>query len=173
VVDDREDRVWPGGTLLRAVPWVIALHNGEEALSAGRILPLMQARAPEMFQSFVATLRPLHFLFAIAIVTIAAFVIAYGGRPAPDNARGYAILALQSTMLLNVGSHVAVAIALRGYAPGVATALLINAPFSWYLLRRAWRERWYSHRAMLWLAPLAVVIHGPLFFALFAVIRAY
>jgi hypothetical protein len=54
----------------------------------------------------------------------------------------------------------------NGYAPGLLTALLINLPFSLYLLRRATRERWVSHRAMWALLPGALLMHGPLLSAL-------
>ena len=44
-------------------------------------------------------------------------------------------------MLLNVLAHLLSATMLtRGYAPGLATALLVNLPFSLYLFRRARRE---------------------------------
>ena len=57
-------------------------------------------------------------------------------------------------MLLNVLWHVATAaLVFNGYAPGLLTAILINLPFSVYLLRRAASERWVSRGAM-W-APAA------------------
>ncbi|HEX8242934.1 MAG TPA: hypothetical protein VF541_05550, partial [Longimicrobium sp.] len=50
---------------------------------------------------------------------------------------------------------------LRGYAPGVATALALNLPFSIHLLRRAYRERWIGRRTLVLFLPLAVLLHGP------------
>jgi hypothetical protein len=72
----------------------------------------------------------------------------------------YLLLGLQVVMLLNVLAHVTIAVIAGGYAPGIVTAVLINLPFSLYLLRRALRERWVSGRAMLLLGPIALVIHG-------------
>jgi hypothetical protein len=67
-----------------------------------------------------------------------------------------------ATIALNVGSHVVSSIAIvRGYAPGLVTAVLVNAPFAVYLFRRASRERWLPRRAILWTIPAALVLHGP------------
>jgi hypothetical protein len=54
----------------------------------------------------------------------------------------------------------------RGYAPGLVTALLLNLPFSLYLLRRAARERWLDRGALWTLAPAALLVHGPMLSAL-------
>lgn len=64
-------------------------------------------------------------------------------------------------MLVNVVSHVGSAVFLRGYAPGLATALALNLPFSIYLLRRAIAERWVSRRTLAPLVIVAVLVHGP------------
>jgi hypothetical protein len=82
---------------LRLIPFVILLHNVEEAVTIGSVLPSLEDRLPET---------------------------------------------------------------VRG----------VNLPFSLYVLRRAWRERWYSRRALVALAPVAVVLHGPLLVGLLALI---
>jgi hypothetical protein len=69
-------------------------------------------------------------------------------------------------MLLNVFPHVAAAAALRSYSPGLATALVFNLPFSILLFRRAIRQQWVSRRALAWLPPAALLVHGPGLFAL-------
>ena len=53
-----------------------------------------------------------------------------------------------------------------GYAPGLVTALVLNLPFSLYLLRRAIREQWLSRPARWALVPGAILLHGPLLAAL-------
>ena len=74
-------------------------------------------------------------------------------------------------MLVNVASHVGSAIFLRGYAPGLATALALNLPFSIYLLRRAWHERWIARRTLVVFLPLAVLLHGPVIFGIVWLVR--
>jgi hypothetical protein len=77
------------------------------------------------------------------------------------------LLLIQATLLLNVVWHVVAAIVLfDGYAPGLATALLLNLPFSVYLIRRAAREHWVSRRARWALLPSALAVHGPILSAL-------
>jgi hypothetical protein len=73
-------------------------------------------------------------------------------------------------VLLNAIWHLAIAVVLfRGYAPGLATALLLNLPFSLHLLGRAVREQWLSRPARWALVPGAVLLHGPLLAALLLV----
>ena len=103
------------------------------------------------------------------LITALAFLIAiFGDLSAPGSAAGYALLAIQATMLLNVASHVAVAVVLRAYGPGLVTALFVNLPFSLWLMNVAWVEHWYSQPALLSLIPLALLLHGPVLLGLLA-----
>ena len=61
------------------------------------------------------------------------------------------------------------ALLLRGYGPGLITALAINLPFSLILLNTAWDAAWYPHAALLWLVPLALFLHGPVLVGLLVV----
>lgn len=63
-------------------------------------------------------------------------------------------------------------VVLRGYGPGVASALAINLPFSIYMFRRVVREEWASRGALLALTPAAIVVHGPLLFGAIALAGA-
>ncbi|HYD51632.1 MAG TPA: HXXEE domain-containing protein, partial [Gemmatimonadaceae bacterium] len=101
-------------------------------------------------------------LAALALITVAGFLVALWADRRPESkAAWWAVLAIPSVMLLNVLSHAAVALLLRGYAPGLATAVALTLPFSLYLLRRAARERWVGRGAALALAPAALLLHGP------------
>lgn len=146
---------------LWAVAGLLALHNLEEALTVPRYLPAVRARFPAA--RVAAELAPAEVLAALAVVTVVPLaVVAWAVARPRSRAALWGALVLQATVLLNVAPHVAGAVALGGYAPGVATALAINLPFSVYLLRRAARERWLGRRALLALVPGAVVVHGPL-----------
>ena len=66
-------------------------------------------------------------------------------------------------MLLNVATHISAAVfVLRGYSPGLVTALALNLPYSLHVLSRAVRERWLSRAGLVSLLPAALVVHGPL-----------
>ena len=56
---------------------------------------------------------------------------------------------------------VVAAVVMRGYSPGLVSAVLINAPVSVYLFHRAARERWLPRTAWRALWPAALLVHGP------------
>ena len=155
--------------LLWLVPVFFAIHNLEEGLTIGRYLPLVRARMPARLRSLFANLDSRRYAVLLIAITLAAFLIAALGDLAAPGTAGYALIALQATMLVNVVSHVAGALLLRGYGPGLITALAINLPFSLILLNTAWDAAWYPHAALLWLVPLALFLHGPVLVGLLVV----
>jgi hypothetical protein len=156
------------------IPLLFALHSLEEGAVAGRVLPSIEARVPEDVRGVTAAaLTPTRFHAALTVLTAVVFVIAFSGSPAaPGSRRGYLLLAIEATLLVNVMSHAIAAAWVGGYVPGLVTAVAVNLPFSAYVLRRAWRERWYSRRALVLLAPLALALHGPLLIGMIALVGA-
>jgi hypothetical protein len=149
------------------VPLLLTVHNAEEGLFMHRVLPLSPERFPAPLRDQVPAMTLPRFLIALGVVTVLPYLVALWGDL--ERERGpatYLLLAVQATMALNVLSHVGSTVMLGGYAPGVVTALLINLPFSVYLLRRAAREHWVRPRDWLALGAAAVVIHGPLLLGL-------
>ena len=158
----------PNPRVLWLVPILLALHNAEEALFFPRYLPFVISRLPGGWQSLAAPLTTGQVWAALAVVTAGAFAVAWWAvrRPASPAAR-WTLLLVQTTMLLNALWHVLTAAVLfGGYAPGLVTGVLVNLPFSIYLLRRAAAERWLSPPARWALVPAALVLHGPLLAAL-------
>ncbi len=154
--------------LLWLVPILLALHNAEEAIFFPRYLPFVLARLPTGWQAVAGPVTSGQVWIALALVTATAFLVAVWVERHPASALGRWILLLfQATLLINALWHVAAAVVLfGGYAPGLATALLLNLPFSIYLLHRARAERWVSARALWALVPAALLVHGPLLSAL-------
>ena len=160
--------VMPNPRVLWLVPVLLALHNAEEALFFPRYLPFVISRLPGGWQSLAAPLTTGQVWAALAVVTAGAFAVAWWAvrRPASPAAR-WTLLLVQTMMLLNALWHVLTAAVLfGGYAPGLVTGVLVNLPFSIYLLRRAAAERWLSPPARWALVPAALVLHGPLLAAL-------
>ena len=158
----------PNPRVLWLVPVLLALHNAEEALFFPRYLPFVISRLPGGWQSLAAPLTTGQVWAALAIVTAGAFAVAWWAvrRPASAAAR-WTVLLLQTTMLLNALWHMLTAAVLfGGYAPGLVTGVLVNLPFSIYLLRRAAAEHWLSPTARWALVPAALALHGPLLAAL-------
>jgi hypothetical protein len=155
-------------SVLWLVPLLLAVHNAEEALFFPRYLPFVLYRLPATWQALIAPLTTGQVGAALAVVTAVAFIVAWWSYRRPESALAlWLVLLIQAAVLLNVLWHVAAAVVLfGGYAPGVVTAVLINLPFSVFLLGRASRERWLGPRALWGLVPAAIVLHGPLLAAL-------
>jgi hypothetical protein len=107
--------------------------------------------------------------FVLLVLTILGYVCVW--LSAAGNLAGtYLTCGYALVMLLNVFiPHVAATIALREYAPGTATAVLLNFPVTCLLLRRALLERRITLRTLSWVAPaviLAILGLIPLLFLL-------
>jgi hypothetical protein len=155
-------------SVLWLVPALLALHNAEEALFFPRYLPFVLSRLPAGWQAVIAPLTTGQVWGALAVVTSAAFLAAWWAVRSPGSALAlWLVLLIQAAVLLNAVWHAAAAVVLfGGYAPGVVTAVLLNLPFSIYLLHRAATERWIGRGALWALVPGAVLLHGPLLAAL-------
>lgn len=71
----------------------------------------------------------------------------------------YLLLGVQSIMFLNSLSHLFLALYFFDYQPGLATGLLLNLPFSGYLLRSAIQGEYIRKRPMIVTFVLSAVIY--------------
>jgi hypothetical protein len=149
--------------VLWLIPIALAVHNAEEAMMFPSYLPRVQARLPAFAQALAANIEVSGLRVALLWATLIpiAVLIWVTVRPSSVMAR-WCALAVLAVVAINVISHVVVAATLlRGYSPGLLSAVTINAPLSVYLFRRAARERWLPERAWRGLLPAALLIHGP------------
>jgi hypothetical protein len=145
--------------LLWLVPVFLTIHNLEEAVVMPAFLERRNASVPGSMRGILPPVTYKQFLIALVIITITPYLVTLFWLR-----RGWAVYLLvgfQVVMLINVFAHALMALFLRGYAPGLITALLINLPFSLYLLKRAVDERWVSKKAAVWMFPIGLLIHGP------------
>ncbi len=155
----------------RAVVWLIpillTLHNAEEAIAFRRYLPMARALLPAPFASLDVHLSYAAMLQALATLSVLAFLLALAVSARPQSHRSlWLLLALEMAVAVNVVAHLVSAVfVFHGYAPGLATALLVNAPFAIYCFRRAEREQWVSTTALRATVPAALVLHGPVLLA--------
>jgi hypothetical protein len=141
----------------------VTLHNVEE----GWLLPVWSRSAGRWHQP-VGTGE---FRFAVGILTVLAYLAAglsaSGGK---ESVGTYLLAGYALAMLLNVVfPHVLATIALRRYAPGTATALLLNLPVTVLLLSTAIQAGYIQLAQFLWVGPLVTAgLLGtiPLLFAL-------
>lgn len=135
-------------------------------------LPLAQAQVPQLMRPMIAGITYPVFLWAVTLATVIPFavVIRASGPPRRRSAHWMAAT-VQAVVAVNVLSHLLAAAVLRGYTPGVVTAVLFNLPFSLYFFRHAAREGWFTHHALWTMFPVALLVHGPGLIGLFAVAR--
>lgn len=145
------------------IPTFLTLHNTEEALTFPEALPRARTALPESLAGLGARLTFPVLLQALVIISVLAFgLAAVATSRSGSRAALWLLLSLEVAVGINAIAHVATAaFVFRGYGPGLATALLINAPFVFYCMRRARRERWVSPMALGATVPAAVVLHGP------------
>ena len=151
----------------RTVYWLIAIlltaHNAEEAIAFRAMRSPPASILPAPLGSFAGRLTPNVLLPALAVRSSLALGLAavVALRPQMHTAR-WLLLALETAVGINALVHIASAVVLfRGYGPGLATAVLVNAPFAVYVLRRAKRDGWVSPRAWRLLPVGGLVLHGP------------
>ena len=146
------------------VPILLTLHNAEEALAFQAYMPRMRRLLPEPFASLAASLSYSTMLCALTVLSALAFLIAWAAAARPKSQRTmWALLVLEAAVGVNVVVHLLGAvIVFYGYVPGLATALLINAPFAIYCFRRARREQWVSAAALRATVPASLILHEPI-----------
>jgi hypothetical protein len=154
----------------RTISWLalalFTLHNAEEALAFRTYLPRLDALLPEPFAGVAATLSYPMMLVALAGISALAFLVALAAATWPQSRRAlWALLTLEAVVGLNVIAQVLSAgLVFHGYGPGLATAVLVNAPFAIYCFRRAHHERWVSTASLAATIPAALMLHGPILF---------
>lgn len=140
----------------------VTLHNLEEAVW----LPRWSRTAGRYHMPIAAR----QFRFAVLVLTLAAWAVvawsAFGGSVLAD----YLVCGYALAMLVNVVfPHLAATLAMRRYAPGTATALLLNLPVTALLLRHAFAQTRIDPQTFLWAGPLvavAIALSIPVLFAL-------
>jgi hypothetical protein len=156
--------------LLLAIPLLITVHNAEEALGLPRALALLGERFGPMVEGLGLTRT--HALWPLLVATLVPWLVW-----AISRARGHGmpwlwiLVLLQCLMLANAAWHLLSALGFGAYMPGLATALLLNLPFSIYLLLRVQRERWLPRHLLPGLLLVAALVHVLPVLILFGVIR--
>ncbi len=153
-------------TGLAVIPVALIVHNLEEAFAIGAALPRLEATWSRLLGRPLVLPSAQQYGIALAVVTGIAFAVLLLARlwdPA-----SYALVVIQAVMTLNVVTHVLGAVLLGGYAPGVVTAILVEAPTSVLVFHRVRDARWMSRTQWRLLPFLAVLLHGPALVALLA-----
>lgn len=154
---------------------VLAIHNAEEALTAPGWL---QAALPRIRDLFGVTPREqpsasqLYVALVLATVLPAVWVVlAMSGER--KSVRVYSLMTLYSILFWNAWfPHIALALALVSYTPGVVTAVVLNVPFTLYLFRRAFRDGYVEKRGFAVAVVLGAVVYLPFLWGLHSLARS-
>lgn len=149
------------------IPTLLTIHNAEEAVAFRRVWSHMPRFLPEPFATLEARLPYAAMFQALVLLSLLAFLLAAIVTMCPGSRVAlWLLLALEAAVAINVVAHVVSAIVVfKGYGPGLATALILNAPFAWYALRRARDEAWVTRRAWRGLLLGGMMLHGPVLVA--------
>jgi hypothetical protein len=135
--------------------WLFAIaltvHNVEEAIW----LPAWSQTAGRFHHPTGA----FEFRFAVTVLTVMAYIAAYLSMTGGKGSMGaYLISGYALAMLLNtVFPHLLATLAMRRYAPGTATAILLNFPITSLLLYHGFREGFIDQSEFIYLGPLVVI----------------
>jgi len=139
----------------KVLTWLFAaavtLHNLEEAIW----LPNWSASAGRWHHPVRADV----FRFAVLALTLLAYVASVLASLGDKQGAGaYLVAGYALAMLLNVVfPHLLATVALRRYAPGMMTALILNLPVTVGLLRQAAVEGYIDLDKFVFIGPLVVV----------------
>ena len=152
--------------LLWLVPLWITLHNLEEMAGMGSMLAALPGKIPGWLVDALAGagLPPSYrqFLLMLLVVTALPYLLAsLGGARRARGPRTFLLVTTQAVMFVNVFSHLVSMAVMGGYVPGLVTALAINLPFSLYLFAVGLRQGWLRWGDLVYLLPVALVLHGP------------
>ena len=143
----------------------VTVHNVEEAL----FLPDW-SRAAARFRAPVGAFE---FRFAVAALTLVAYacaaLAATGAAFGAYLVCGYALAMAANAFV----PHLVATLALRRYAPGTATGLLLNLPIGAALVAAAAAEGRSAWATFVWAGPMTTVALAAVIPALFALGRAW
>ncbi len=147
------------------VPVLFLLHNCEEALTMRATLDAVRTGMPRFLRVFLPPVSFEQFLVSLVLLTALAFCCAWFGHLERDRSWGvYVLVGLQMVIGINVFAHITTLAVVGHYTAGSITSLVVNLPFSVYLLRRAMKEDWISPRGILLMVPGAIIVHTPVLF---------
>jgi hypothetical protein len=161
--------------LLWFIPLIITVHNLEELFTMPRALDEMAGKVP----AWLARVIPIHpfpptyqqYAITILIVTVLPYLLALlGGARRARGLRTFLLAELLMVMLVNVLSHVVMMNVLNGYAPGLATALLVNLPFALYFFGSGLRQGWLKGSDLGAMALIALLLHTAGLFGILALV---
>jgi hypothetical protein len=145
-----------------AAPVVFLVHDLEEILAIGPWMAAHGAELPSAMQPLAMVTRG---QLATAVAILFAGMLAataHGAGRARAGRRPDLFLLAAGMLIANGMTHLAQAALLRGYTPGVITALLVVAPYGYLLARRLTGSGIITTRAAVAFLALGAIAQVPL-----------
>jgi hypothetical protein len=154
-------------SLVRAVPFLFALHNLEEALFMPAFLSSSKNIFPAFVHDLLGEISPVQFLSVLLPITILPVILFFIWKRNPSILWiPYFLCGLQFVIFFNIFSHAGSALLLKIYSPGLLTALLVNLPFSLVFFLQNARRNFFTIKNLPVFITAALLTHGPLLFGL-------
>ena len=137
-------------TFLRWSPAIFLVHDLEEILTMEQFWLANRDRIPipEAIKDRIAVTTA-QMAAAVAFVLAASCYTSHIAARSPETKARVGLLnVMVSVRLFNGLFHLSQTLALRGYTPGVATALLVSLPYSVYIFYRLRAEELVTTRAL-------------------------
>ena len=142
----------PYRSIQRLLAVVIALHNAEEAVTAGAYLPRVGeyvARVPVLRDAGLPPSLPQLYTALLIVTLVPGAIIGWATTGRDSASKREVVAVIAAALLWNVFlPHLSAMVVFRGYAPGGLTALAVNLPFCVYFIRRSSREGMLTPRQM-------------------------
>lgn len=144
-------------------PVAFLVHDAEEWLTLGPWLAANGARLPAGAQRVFAPVTPQGFALGV-LVLLAGFVAvtAHGVQRARAGRRAWPWLVVAGAFVANGLTHAAQALVLRGYVPGLVTALGVSVPYGWAAARAYRRAGLASWRQLALAGAAGLLLQAPL-----------
>ena len=128
----------------------ITVHNFEEAIW----LPAWSKTAGR----FHHPIGMFEFRFSVTVLTLIAYIMAYLSMTGGKGSIGaYLVSGYALAMFLNViFPHLIATLLMRRYAPGTATAIVLNLPITSMLLYQGFEEGFIDKSVFIYVGPLVV-----------------
>ncbi|MBN6188998.1 HXXEE domain-containing protein [Aneurinibacillus sp. BA2021] len=158
-------------------PIVFMLHDFEEIITVEAWLSKNKMKVYHMFPTFFArrqamfdrrfAMKTVQFSVAVAwIFVLLSLITFYTSQSLAHGGSFLFYVAALHVLFGNVWTHVIQSIVLRGYTPGVVTAVVLVLPYSVYMYSRLLAEG-YIDWSLIWSAlPLSIVLLPLIFFGL-------
>ena len=150
-------------------PLAFVVHDAEELATVAPWLRAHARELPAILQPHAAGVTTRGIAASVAIL-LAAFVLAawHGARRSRHGARSWPFLVAAGALAGNALTHLGEAAYFGGYTPGVATAIMVTAPYGVCLARALERAALLTRRQAVFLLLLGVVLQAPIALAALA-----